>query len=881
MFRSYPHTIASLLASLLLAQVGFAAVPVLYRQSMYESPVSGGPNDLLLLAGYGLAATDTVVYRALTVAGEVPHPPASLPPDASAETGLAPVVSTADVPYALTVKLPAIMREGASYALWVRTSTGEWSLPVTINDARPLWISPSFVYATRMPGALPRELKIVGRNLQPATGHATHVRLLGPETPAPDLIARHQSPEVLNRYAVRIELPGRLAPGRYRLQVNRDGSHWVELAGDPLIVLSDPTDRPAFAIDDPRFGGCKPDDGQDDTRCLMLAFAAAARAGGGTIEVGPGTWDLIDSRQDGVQGPRGLVVPPGVDLSGAGSGLTRIERHAAWNSPLPAAAFTLRGHSSVSGFTFTDSQQYRISDAAGPFLQLGGNADLSTSPRGHGAPGMDTATGITITHNVFDKPFIAIGTGDLPLERLFITYNVFGAYRSALELSGNKYNVTNQYRIDDAVIVHNRFEPGSSLDVSAKSGAIASELGAGHRIDFSDNTADGAATQFLYATGDAPGWRAGFFWNLTNNVEEALVSANSATCTGDKIGDGEALAFDNNGNTSAFGTITPVAAADGDTLAVSTRLATRQHQRDIPPDYYVGHWIQVVAGPGLGQVRKISGYSTNALTNVTTFQVTPAWDVPPAAGDSQVALGREFWQVLVIGNQVDHGRPPCQKSNRSRLAGGEIVMWAQSADSVIAGNVQHDSDGIFVQESYDFPERPCADCTMGGSFNYFLEILDNVVDGEYDWDVDCSNSGISIGVASAPWGVDPPPTVGFGNSIAHNVIRHADGKSGGAISQSDSWTAGPPPHRWPLSVGLLIYGNSIEDIRGARAAAVCAKSRERVAIAFPEPPIAWHTVLYNNSCRDVATAISMGAVAPVLVCPSPARDSCECPPTRR
>jgi hypothetical protein len=165
-----------------------------------------------------------------------------------------------------------------------------------------------------------------------------------------------------------------------------------------------------------------------------------------------------------------------------------------------------------------------------------------------------------------------------------------------------------------------------------------------------------------------------------------------------------------------------------------------------------------------------------------------------------------------------------------------------------------------------------------GFFNSFLEIRDNLIEGEYDWSSDCSHSGIQVGAAATPWEAGPPPTVGFGVSISHNSIRHADAEEGGAIGQSNIAGVGPEPHRWPLSDNMLIHHNSISDIDGARAMAICGKkSHPRVGIAFPDPATAWHTVLYANSCKNVSVRIGLGGADVVKVCPSSAADSCECP----
>jgi hypothetical protein len=865
------------LAAMLASAGVVAAPPDLYRHADYESPVRADPDDLLLLAGYGFAVDDTVVYRAVPDTTKALNAPNQVPTNSNSELGLASIVSTAGVPYSLTIRLPQFMRADQTYALWVHTVRGEWSEAVEINDARPLWMSPAYVYASGMPAFLPRELKIVGRNLQPSPGNVTQIRLTGPQQFTGAAISDALSSDTLNNYVARVQLPRRLSPGSYRVQVNRDGASWVDLDGQSLAVIPDPPPIAEFSVSDPQFGGCLPDDGADDTACIVRAVAAAARAGGGVVHFSPGIWDLVDSSQPGLVTGEGIVVAEGVQLRGAGSELTRLYRHADWNAHAATAAFTLVGHSLVTGFAFRDLQVYQPGDHAGPYLQLGEDWQRVASARGSSS---DTilVTDVIISQNIFDKPMVAIDSGGLPINRLFITYNTFGAYSSALELSGDQFNMISQYRLDDAVIDYNVFKPGSKLDLAQKTGTIASEVGAGHRVDFSGNTADGASTDYLYSPDDARGWRAAFFWNPNNNVEEVLVSQNTATCTGDKIGDGEAISFDNNTNTFAFTGAASVVRATAVSVTVSAPVATRQHNREVPvAGYYVGHWMQIVSGPGLGQVRKIIGYTTDAITHLTTIGVAPSWDVVPTPEGTRVAIGREYWQLYVVDNRVDNRQPLCQKSNRSRRVAGSVGLWGQSADSVFAGNHQYDSDGIFVQQVYGAAEHACADCTMLGFFNSFLEIRANVVDGEYDWSNDCSSSGIAVGVGAAPWGNGPPPTVGFGVSISHNTIRHADNASGGAIGQIDSWFAGPDPHRWPLSDNLLIYHNSIADIDGARALPVCGRSRPRIGIVFPDSAIAWHTVLYANSCKNVSMPIGNGGVGTVKVCPSPAPDSCECP----
>jgi hypothetical protein len=842
-----------------------AAVPHLFSRSFYQSPVRGDPDDLLLLAGEGLAADDSVIYRAIADTTRSLPTPDLVPTDSGAEFGTADVVSSRDAPHSLTIKLPRALLPDQSYALWVRAANGGWSPPVLINDARPLWASPAYVYASTMPGALPRELKVVGRNLRPSPNHSTLIRLDGPRKFT--LAYLTESSKTLNDYVVRGALPARLVPGRYRISVSRDGVGWVTIEDQALEVLPDPPAAPEFSVDDPRFGGCRPDDGLDDTACIVRAVAAASRAGGGSVYFGPGTWNIIDSHQTGSPAEDGIVVPERVSLKGAGSALTRVQRHGEWSNQ-GAAVFTLLGKTTVSGFTFSDLKAYQARDRAGPFLQLGARSGGVT----------ENVSMVVISQNVFDKTMVAIANGSSPITRLIVDHDTFGAFFSALELAGDRFDMAHKYRLDDGIIAHNVFKPGSKLDVESATGTLASELGAGLRVDFSDNFADGASVDYLNSPDDARGWRAAFFWNLDSNVEEVLVSGNTATCTGDKVGDGEAIAFDNNTNTFAFTTAPVVVETNADSVTVSEPMVTRQSGEPVPADYYIDHWVQVVSGPGLGQTRRIIGYSTDALSHATTLRVAPAWDVEPVPSQTRISVGRQFWQVYAVDNTVDNRKPLCRKSNRSRRDAGGIVLWAESADSVIAGNHQYDSDGILLQQTYITPEHLCPDCTMQGFFQYFVDVRSNVIDGEYDWGTDCSSSGITVGIGAAPWEAGSPPTTGFGVSISHNQIRRADGLRGGAIGQFASWYSGPAPYRWPLSENLLVHHNVISDVDGADSAAVCGKGHPRVGIAFPEQDIAWNTILYANTCKNVSSPIGRSGVDVVRVCSTHPSDSCECLP---
>ena len=237
------------IGALLAAPQVWAAAPTVYSAAGYQSPVRGDPDDLLLLPGYGFESNDTVVYEAI---GDTTKPighPATLPTSSSASFGIADVVSVVDAPYSLTIRLPEAMKTGQSYSLWVVNAGGEWSNAIKINDARPLWITPDEMFASASMGGLPRVIKVVGRNLQPASPMPTQVRLVGP-------LVTYQLPAEINkgpnsaidRYVARIHLPNHMKTGAYSVQVSRDGVSWV-----PLIDGKKQTKQILTVMADPRY----------------------------------------------------------------------------------------------------------------------------------------------------------------------------------------------------------------------------------------------------------------------------------------------------------------------------------------------------------------------------------------------------------------------------------------------------------------------------------------------------------------------------------------------------------------------------------------------------------------------------------------------------
>lgn len=836
-----------------VASLAQAAAPTVFHTRDYQSLVHAEPDEVIAIGGYGFSASDRVVYGAPTG----PRP-STVPTRSAADSGLAPVISVGEPPYSLTARLPQAFQAGRAYRIWVVNAANEWSTPIAVNDPRPLWVSPSVVDASADPAGLGRNLRVIGRNLRPSAGQSAKIRLQGPATYVLSAADPADPESSVPDYVLEAPLPAHITPGKYTVSVSRDARTWVEVSSQTWQVRADPPQPATFSLDEARFGGCKPNDSVADNACLERAIAAARAAGGGVVLIPTGTWDLSATE--------GLVLPVNVNLQGAADHGSRIVRHNILHSR-PRALLTVAGHNIIRDLSFTDAEPTPSVAASRPIITLG-----------EGPPSATPVTDIIIVNNDFLRVGRAIEDATRPLIRLWITHNRFAAFDRDLQLTGDQFGTEAPNLIEDSIVRWNTFIPGSFLDVPAHQGVLASELSSSHRLDFSNNVADGTATEGLQNAGDPKGWRAAFFWNLNGNQELTLVAQNRISCSGDKAGDGEAIAFDTNGDTYPFDGAQKVTAASATTLSVRAALAAELVGHPVDrASFYRGHWIQVVEGAGAGQVRKIQSYSEDAATGTVTFTVTVPWDLPPRSG-ARVVVGREFWQVYTVANESDQRTPLCQKANLNFPSGGQINYWTPTADSVIDGNKQYDTGGIVFKVNYNAAAPNCHDCGNWVEFQAGLEIRNNLIQGEYDWNSDCSRSGINASMGLAPIPDSTPPLLGIGLSIAHNRIVHADGLRGGGIDFAVSWHMGPPPGRWQILQSVVIQHNSLEDIDGPAPRPVCRTGQEqRVAIRLEGQDSLRNTVLYANRCQKVSLPLFDAGKNTVRLCDG-AADSCGCGP---
>jgi len=124
----------------------------------------------------------------------------------------------------------------------------------------------------------------------------------------------------------------------------------------------------------------------------------------------------------------------------------------------------------------------------------------------------------------------------------------------------------------------------------------------------------------------------------------------------------------------------------------------------------------------------------------------------------------------------------------------------------------------------------------------------------------------------------PPPILGIGLNISHNTIRQSDGYLGGAIDFASTWKKGPPPYRWTLIDNALIQHNTIADITPSLPRPACNyRQVVRAGIRIDAPGSISRTVMYGNTCRDVARNLEDYGTDTTRVCPASGKtSSCEC-----
>lgn len=784
--------------------------PTLYTARLNDSPVRGDPGDVLLLPGAGFSLSGSaVVYQLVTNPGVAPTPPAIMPTQQTAALGaIAPLSVDAN---GVTVALPMAMTAGRPYALWVANpepaSPSTWAYspaPVMLNDARTLWVSPPWHYATAQRPGLVRTFKVVGRNLQPQTsGVPTRVKLTNAAnvTYVLDAASDGDPTTQLERYVAQVRLPSAVAPGTWEVQVSRDGgvTYWPGSIG-ALEIRADPPAPPTFTVGDPAYtgsipGGCHADDGLDDTLCVARVLHAAgltvdANTPRVNVVVPAGTWSMSDCRPNNWSSSQlddsffgapyaacyvhwGVPVPAGVNLIAAAGPQPSLE--VGQDFARPTAAYTstsgrqtllnLAGQNLIQGLRFHDSYHFPYTDAeTGLPASMPGTITLTLS-------GND----VDVVNNFFDDTYQGVLThATMPLidgvvgtSDVVVKGNRFGSYAAGIDVGA----------LENTIITGNTFWPGGKQDTIA-----AGSRGA-RGVEWTSNTMDGNVTTY---SGLFTGWRAGlFFPNKHSSHEDLLVAGNRITCVGFRPHvDGEAITTDSNGEFVGTRSSVPV------TSVQSSRLVTITPGGElaVTPDQLVGLWARVDYGPGLGQTRKITGYYQAG--GDLQLVVTPPFDVVPVPGATRILIGRQTWQMIYVDNLVDNRFSTCTNTTHdltSLPAGnaGTLGVYGSTADVTFESNKQYDTAGMsFAAQYVDFRDSSNPPPTTVQTPVFFTDIRGNLIDGSFGAAADGTphplnthGSGINLfamsGTALDQQPQASPNWVGFGVSIQRNTLNHA------------------------------------------------------------------------------------------------------------
>ncbi len=285
-----------------------AAAPVIYSHT-----ADAGPDETAFLTGRGFTSEAFVWGPNLTNPGGGPIP---------AKT----VLSREDSLF-LT---PAQNQPDGLYLVWLGKQE-EWSEPVRLNAPEPWWCGPD----KAVPG---ERTRVFGRDLARRPDRARAFIYLA-QAGKQGVWAPVTRP---GKYAVEFTLPGDLAAGEYQVWVHAGmggGYGWggpVKLTVEPSPPAPSPSGRTVTANDFTREG-------------IGKAMAELGE-GGGTVELGPGVYDLDGS----------LTLPANVTLRGRGVGETVLQLSSAPGLKLARVGAGGWGLAPASIHTVGDTLVYEV-----------------------------------------------------------------------------------------------------------------------------------------------------------------------------------------------------------------------------------------------------------------------------------------------------------------------------------------------------------------------------------------------------------------------------------------------------------------------------------------------------------------------------------------
>ena len=519
-------------------------------------------------------------------------------------------------------------------AIWVRTPGGI-SDAVVVNRPIAWWSTPEFPE----PGG---DLRIFGKNLDClyGAGRSAMLRDAGGKLMTVEWGTRYQlayDSRLTPAYEFELSLPANLPAGNYELFLhNGSGGDWGWSEPHQIVVRSPLT--PASRIVKAAECGVIPDDGADAGPAIQRAMDELASAGGGRLQLGPGTFLLKQT----------LRVPAGVTLQGNGEQSTRLTMHS-------SAGFNA-GFTNLTG----KSRPVFLDKKLDPLVALanqcgleqltvqGGSKTICAFIGGQGAAGQVSLQEVefinreTIWHPSGEYGFngnCVVLSG--PIDGLQITNCRFEGESPLYGLPG---------LLRRAVIQGNHFQayPSERSDLLALRDPVECLV----ENNFLAEGKRGIVVQPQPPTGMA-------VHNVfSRNVVEHIRRGGNA---------GELELWE----ISGAETVESVTAAGSDSLT-----AESAHWKT---NALTGRLCLILDGRGWGQYRLIKANTGNELT------VDPPWKIRPTAG-AQFVVTLAAMENLIL-NDTD------------RDGDAALQFWGTAIGNVVAGEVMSDTDGAVLHGS--------------------------------------------------------------------------------------------------------------------------------------------------------------------------------------
>lgn len=726
-----------LLAALLshLATVAMAAPQVIW----HTEAVRPGQTALAFGEGFDPVATRCAVVS-FPEADRTTAPPyaplaalAATPPE-SAVIHEAVMVSPRRAGYTLSPR----REDDLLYVLWFGRP-GDWSRPLLVNRPRLSRCAPQVFGA----GAT---LQLFGQNLGGWPKYNPQKRDF--ERHCWVRFADSSDRQVAmvpafaeSTYELALELPPAVKPGDYQVRVHSTRGGELGWSDPVALAVREPEVWPAQTVD-ARDHGVAGDGLKDDTAALQKTLDDCAAAGGGTVRLPTGTF-LISAT---------LTIPPGVWLRGAGAPSSRLQ----FDPTVPFVAGQQKPV--VSGRT-----HFRLTDLtvlSGPAAVRGLVVSNDTGP----------AQDVLIQRCVFralvsqDKPWNQGVLLNLPWDmpkypvldceisdcEIEATYALFLSSTRRCRILRNKLLHTGMplacWSMAECLVEGNYWAPGGYNETSA------------HGPMLMANT--------------------GFFGGVVDNVFRLNTGGHHGPGLGGPRNVGEAFAYDSLANVEPAVFRGTASSSTADTVTVAAGGLAPEALRDMT--------AFIVSGKGVGQVRVVTGNTTDTVT------LSQPWAILPDA-TSMICITRSFRDNLILRNGFTDA--------------GSCFIWGRGFENVFALNQLKDvgfTGAAGLNWQADDRCNPCF-------FNEFNE----------NWIASSARRGSGVGVISGnyrdAYASPLPEPIAFGTIIRDNHISDADTALTISLGGADKLR-----HPGQLVWDTLFEGNDVSRCRAG--ASICERA---------------------------------------------------------